>query len=243
MTLDVPKYENFSKVYDLFNDEMPYNLWLDIIKYYGENVNSILDIGSGTGTVLNALKVPRKVGIDNSLTMVEIAREKDPTSEYFCDDMTQFDLSESFDMIIATADVLNYAKDVTAFGDVLQNAYKHLNKGGIFIFDVHTEYKMKTDFNYELYSDSNDDVFYTWQTIPGEAELSVWHELTFFIKVQNDLYEKFEETHYQQTYKHSDILQLADEAGFTIHHSFSDFDVNNPLTEVAERNFYILKRL
>lgn len=243
MILAATKYQAFSKVYDLLNDEMPYNLWLDIINYYGKDAESILDIGAGTGTILSQLNAARKVGIDNSNTMVELAKEKDQTAVYLTEDMTDFNLNESFDLIIATADVLNYAQDQDAFSKVLKHAYQHLNENGMFIFDIHTEHKMKTDFNYELYSDSNDEVFYTWQTIPGEADLSVWHELTFFIKVQNELYEKFEETHYQQTYKHSQVLKMADEAGYTIHHSFSDFDIDNPLTEIAERNFYILKRL
>ena len=34
---------------------------------------------------------------------------------------------------------------------------------------------------------------------------------------------------------------MAISSDFTIHHTFSDFDIDNPITDLAERNFYILK--
>ena len=240
--LEASEYKIFAKVYDILNYDMPYNLWLDIINEVKGDAQSVLDIGAGTGEILKNLDVKRKLGIDNSEEMVNIARKNDPVSEYQVQDMVLMDLGETFELITATADVLNYAPSKEAFNAVLKNVYKHLAEDGVFVFDVHTEYKMQNDFNFELYSDSTDDIFYTWQTIPGEEELSVWHELTFFLRDSEDLYKKYEETHYQQTYKHSEILKMANDAGFIIDKSFSDFDITNVITEVAERNFYILKK-
>lgn len=240
--MEASEYKIFAKVYDILNYDMPYNLWLDIINEVKGDAQSVLDIGAGTGEILKNLDVKRKLGIDNSEEMVNIARKNDPVSEYQVQDMVLMNLGETFELITATADVLNYAPSKEAFNAVLKNVYKHLAEDGVFVFDVHTEYKMQNDFNFELYSDSTDDIFYTWQTIPGEEELSVWHELTFFIRNSEELYKKYEETHYQQTYKHSEILKMANDAGFIIDKSFSDFDITNVITEVAERNFYILKK-
>lgn len=240
--MEASEYKIFAEVYDILNYDMPYNLWLDIINEVKGDAASILDIGAGTGEILKMLRAKRKLGIDNSEEMIKIARENDPVSEYRVQDMVTMELDETFELITATADVLNYAPSRESFAAVLKNVYNHLSAGGVFIFDVHTEHKMQNDFNYELYSDSTDDIFYTWQTVPGEEELSVWHELTFFIRNSGDLYKKYEETHYQQTYKHSEILKMINEAGFIIDKSFSDFDITNVITEVAERNFYILKK-
>ena len=240
--LEASEYKTFAKVYDILNYDMPYNLWLDIITEVKGESSSVLDIGAGTGEVLKQIDAARKLGIDNSQGMINTAKVNDPSSEYILADMITMDLNESFDLIIATADVLNYAPSQAEFMQVLKNVRNHLNDGGTFLFDVHTEHKMLNDFNYELYSDSTDDIFYNWQTIPGEHALSVWHELTFFIKESADLYRKYEETHYQQTYKHSEILKMINDTGFTIDKSFSDFDTSNVITEVAERNFYIVKK-
>lgn len=240
--LKASEYKTFAKVYDILNYDMPYNLWLDIINEIKSGAESILDIGAGTGEILKKIDAERKVGIDNSPEMVKIAKVNDESSEYKVCDMVNMKLGESFDMITATADVLNYARSRADFTAVLKNVYAHLNDGGVFVFDVHTEHKMLNDFNYELYSDSTDDIFYTWQTIPGEEALSVWHEMTFFIRDTENLYKKYEETHFQQTYKHSEILKMVNDAGFIIDKTFSDFDITNVITEVAERNFYILKK-
>lgn len=240
--LEASEYKTFAKVYDILNYDMPYNLWLDIINQYSESAESVLDIGAGTGQVLKMIQVDKKIGIDNSEAMIDIASEYDTSSEYMRMDMRAFSLNQTFDLITATADVLNYAPSKADFSAVLDCAYNHLNSDGVFIFDVHSEHKMTNDFNYELYTDSNDDIFYTWQTIPGEQELSVWHELTFFIRNHGDLYKKYEETHYQQTYKHSEILKMIEDAGFILDKAFSDFDTTNVITEIAERNFYILKK-
>lgn len=240
--LEASEYRTFAKVYDILNYDMPYNLWLDIINEVKSDAESILDIGAGTGEILKKVDAERKLGIDNSPEMVKIAKANDVSSEYKVCDMMTMELAESFDIITATADVLNYAPSKADFTAVLKNVYAHLNDSGVFIFDVHTEHKMLNDFNYELYSDSTDDIFYTWQTVPGEEELSVWHEMTFFIRDTENLYKKYEETHYQQTYKHSEILKMVNEAGFIIDKTFSDFDITNVITEVAERNFYILKK-
>lgn len=240
--LAASEYKTFAKVYDILNYDMPYNLWLDIIEEVKGSSASILDIGAGTGEILKRIRAERKLGIDNSSAMIEMAQQNDPSSEYKLCDMMTMDLNESFDIVTATADVLNYAPSKTDFQKVLDNVYKHLNESGLFIFDVHTEYKMQNDFNYELYSDSTEDIFYNWQTVPGENDLSVWHELTFFIKESSDLYKKYEETHYQQTYKHSEILEMIKKSGYTVVKSFSDFDTSNVIADVAERNFYILKK-
>ncbi|WP_213810275.1 class I SAM-dependent methyltransferase [Jeotgalicoccus sp. WY2] len=239
--MEASEYKTFAKVYDILNYDMPYNLWLDIINEVKAGAESILDIGAGTGEILKALSAKRKLGIDNSLEMVKIAKENDASSEYKVSDMMTMKLDESFDMITATADVLNYAPSKKDFTTVLENVYAHLNEGGVFIFDVHTEHKMQNDFNFELFGQYR-RCFYTWQTVPGEEALSVWHELTFFIRNHENLYEKYEETHYQQTYKHSEILKIVNDAGFIIDKTFSDFDTTNVITEVAERNFYILKK-
>ncbi|MBP1667991.1 MAG: methyltransferase protein [Bacteroidetes bacterium] len=60
----------------------------------------VLEIGSGNGDLLNAVKPSRGVGIDFSEKMVALARKKYPGLEFLCMDGEQFSLPEKFDYIL-----------------------------------------------------------------------------------------------------------------------------------------------
>lgn len=76
------QYSDFSNVYDLFMDNVPYENWADMItktlKSHGISEGLVLDLGCGTGT-LTRLLADRgfdMIGIDSSEDMLMIAREK-----------------------------------------------------------------------------------------------------------------------------------------------------------------------
>ena len=71
----------------------------------------VLEIGAGTGDLLNALKPGRGVGIDISSKMIEIAQAKYPHLEWQVGDAENAPITEKFDYIIMS-DVLGYLEDV-----------------------------------------------------------------------------------------------------------------------------------
>ena len=77
------------------------------------------------------LSIDKKFGIDNSEEMIDLAKSHHTDAELYVQDMIDFELDERFDLIIATADVLNYAPSKEDFLKVLNQAYKHLNENGI----------------------------------------------------------------------------------------------------------------
>lgn len=234
------KYEAFSYLYNAMNYDIPYSLWLDIIHPYNKET-SILDIGCGTGEILKQLKADKKIGIDNSETMIEIAKNGDFTSDYYVKDMTDFQLNEQFDLITATVDVLNYVEDFDTFKKVIKNVYNHLNDDGVFIFDIHSESKVNALIEGEMFSDESDDFVYIWNTFKDD-ELSLYHELTFFIKNDDDTYNRYFETHYQKTFPHKTVLHVLESFDFTLLKTFSDFDPDGEIREYSERTFYIAKK-
>jgi SAM-dependent methyltransferase len=60
----------------------------------------VLEVGSGNGDLLNAIRPSRGVGIDFSENMVTLARKKYPHLEFLCLDGEQFSLTEKFDYIL-----------------------------------------------------------------------------------------------------------------------------------------------
>jgi SAM-dependent methyltransferase len=85
----------------------------------------------------------RTVGIDNSKGMLAIARQKAPKAKLLLRDITKFDLSQRFDAILCPFDTINHIPNFEGWKRVFANAHRHLNPGGVFIFDVNTEHKME----------------------------------------------------------------------------------------------------
>jgi SAM-dependent methyltransferase len=83
----------------------------------------VLELGSGSGDLLAALKPSRGVGIDLSPAMVEPARERHPELEFVQADVHSLDLNEKFDFIIGS-DLINDLWDVQqAFNVAARHAH------------------------------------------------------------------------------------------------------------------------
>lgn len=238
-------YRQFSMYYDELTYDMPYDLWLDIIHQYKDGRKSVLDIGCGTGNLTRLLDFESVSAFDQSELMVTEAKKKETGNiEYFTDDMRYFELDRKFDVICATVDVLNYCQDPDELMQVFGQVKNHLDEDGVFIFDIHSVFKMENELNDVTYSDETEHITYIWHAIAGEAPLSVVHEMTFFVNDSEDseLYRRFSETHRQRTYKHKDMLKMIDDAGLKIELAFSDFNMENAVTDVCERIFYVVKK-
>jgi ubiquinone/menaquinone biosynthesis C-methylase UbiE len=96
--------------------------WIERNWYYHEQIahslsffvpanSSVLEIGSGTGELLNALKPRRGLGIDISQAMTDIAQRKYPHLEFRIDDVEALQTDEKFDYIVLS-DVIGFLNDV-----------------------------------------------------------------------------------------------------------------------------------
>jgi SAM-dependent methyltransferase len=73
--------------------------------------SSVLQIGSGTGVLLNSLKPKHGLGLDVSPAMVKIARHKYPQLEFRVDDVENLETNEKFDYVVLS-DVIGFLSDV-----------------------------------------------------------------------------------------------------------------------------------
>ena len=98
------------------------DFWLKKSRFYHQEVENflrfiipankkVLDIGSGTGDLLAALKPVRGVGIDIAEKMTEIARSKYPHLEFITADAQSLPGQEKFDYIILS-DLIGHLEDV-----------------------------------------------------------------------------------------------------------------------------------
>ena len=86
-------YTSFAQVYDLFMDNVPYEEWCEYLKEqlssYGIEDGLILDLGCGTGKMTRRMADfgYDMIGVDNSMEMLEIAREFDESEIAYSEDI------------------------------------------------------------------------------------------------------------------------------------------------------------
>lgn len=104
----------------------------------------ILDLGSGTGLCGEIFKTYARtlIGVDLSIKMLDVAREKNIYTDLIVEDVTQFLKTKKsiYDLIIA-GDVLVYIGDLSV---LFQHVSTALKPNGIFVFN--TEISDATDF-------------------------------------------------------------------------------------------------
>lgn len=114
------------------------------INRYNKNTRSVLELGCGTGNNLLTLgKSMELTGIDISGEMLNIAKRKLPRCSFYRQDIRDFSFNKKFDLIICLYDTLNHILLFSEWKKIFKNVNNHLNKGGLFIFDINTLAKLE----------------------------------------------------------------------------------------------------
>lgn len=132
----------FSRVYDAFGwnyyPEAFAELLLGWIRKNDMDVQSMLDIGCGTGVLCSILYEHgiRAQGMDLSSGMIAMAREKYPELVFEQGNMITYESDRRFDLVTSTCDAMNHILDPGDFAQVLRHVHGYLEPGGHFLFDL-----------------------------------------------------------------------------------------------------------
>lgn len=139
----------------------------------GADISSVLDVGCGTGSISIplALKGYDVTGIDLSGDMLAVAHEKSLTQhasvQFLQQDMTEIDGLPEFDAAVIFCDSLNYLLTEEKVAAAFQSIYRHLKENGLFLFDVHSLYKIHNIFSGNTFAENAEEVSYIWQCYEG----------------------------------------------------------------------------
>ncbi|MGN0817958.1 MAG: class I SAM-dependent methyltransferase [Candidatus Coproplasma sp.] len=213
-------YSALGSWFEYLNRDCGYEQWsqylIDRLKALGVGLNGV-DIGCGNGYFTRALyKAGYNVfGVDISPQMLSVARQKAAKegvrSEFLLGDITKLKLNGKVDFAIAVNDCINYVppeKLKSAFARV----YSALNRGGAFLFDISSEYKLRNILGENVFCEDGEDISYIW--FNTQTERGVVMELTFFIRGNDGRYERVEERHEQFAHSEEDIISALKAAGF-----------------------------
>ncbi len=245
-------YERFAYVYDYLMQDVPYDGWLKYVNKqasdYSIQGKKVLDIACGTGEL--SLKLAAEgydvTGVDLSQDMLMVAQEKasalNEKIHLFQQDMSELDSLGEYDIITIFCDSLNYLENEQDVKNTFKSVYAHLKQDGLFLFDVHSIFKMTQIFINQTFTLSDEQVSYIWDCFPGEVPNSVEHELTFFVKDEETRqYERVEELHKQRTYPILTLKKWLINSGFDVLNITADLTEESP-SDQSERIFFSCKK-
>lgn len=242
-------YGEFAKIYDeLINEDINYDEMVKrILEICSDNnieFNDYLDIACGTGNVTIRIAEHFKniYGVDLSEDMLREAFEKFKAArikgKIICQDMTELSLNNKFDLITSVLDSTNYIIDLDGLKSYFKGVHDHLKDDGLFIFDVNSYYKLSEILGNNIYTYSEEEVFYTWENVFEDNLLSMF--LTFFVK-KGELYERFEEEHLERAYTETELEKVLESVNLNVIGKFDGY-TSNDVQANSERIVYIVKK-
>ncbi len=218
-------YSVFPRIYDPIMEHINFQSWTNFILQSIEPSypQSLLDIGCGTGSLLKEFpEISKKVGLDRSKKMLEMAMFRYPYADYIQADMDNFQVSSLFDLIVCTHDSLNYLTDPASLESHFQCVWNSLESKGHYFFDISSEYNLKRNFHNQTIRESYGNTSILWENSYNPSSREITSTLTFEVNERNGT-EYFQEIHVQRFYPNEEIIQIAEKVGFEILRVGSDY--------------------
>lgn len=245
------KYNIFARYYDRLTENIDYRqraqYFSRVFKRYGKDPQTIIDVACGTGSLGFALLDLgySVIGVEESPDMLVEAAAKltgETGGIFFLNQtMQELDIGKAADGAICALDSVNHLED---FSDVLEAFLQvslSLAPGGIFVFDVNTEYKHEqiladNTFVYEL-----DELFLCWQNeyYPEEKLTDIY--LDFFLLNNNGSYTREQEYFSERFYSQKELEFALNQAGFRLLDVFGEDSFNPPAAD-EQRLIYVAQK-
>lgn len=239
-------------LYDHLMNTVPYRDWVAYLKQLLSRSHArprtVLDLACGTGTVsqLLACEGMKVTGVDISEGMIKEARRKSELEgrivDYHVQDAGELDLPGlRFDLCISLFDSLNYITDPEHLRSAIYRVYSHLNRKGLFIFDLNTEYALKNRFFDQDNLNSDDELKYDWASEYDTKTRICAVKMKFWHRREDGTEKEFVETHWQYAYSTEEITTMLADAGFEnieIFHAYT----TRPATRTSDRLFFVCNK-
>jgi SAM-dependent methyltransferase len=243
---DVEPYSALPSIYDAVMRHVDYAGWAEfvteLIDTYAPSSSRILELGCGTGELARHLLRGtgfQYQGLDASAGMIGVAREKlseFPGVTVEIADFTEFEVRESFDVVLLLYDGLNYLLDKSAIGSMMRRVRRALSVGGAFIVDQSTPANSLNNADFFEDRGAVGEVRYVRES-RFDADTGLHH--TIFDIVQAGT--RLREHHVQRAYEIGEIERAAIEAGFQVEAALDGLTTKHA-TESSERVHWVLRR-
>ena len=242
-------YEALAASYDRLTNDIPYaelvQYYRSLLTLYGKTPETVLDLACGTGSlaVLLAQEGYAVLGVDASEQMLTEAYEKAMALEhppYFIHQkMQRLRLPQPVDLVVCCLDGINYLTQPADCRETFRRVYSALNPGGLFVFDINSECKLR-GLDGQVFLDEDDDVYCVWRADFDEETRICSYGMDVFQR-QGRLWRRSSELHEEYAYTVGELTAWLEAAGFVKIKTFGDRSLNAPETD-AQRIFLAAER-
>lgn len=159
---------------------------------------------------------------------------------YLLQDMREFELYGTVDAVVSICDSMNYIVKDEDLKQVFSLVNNYLEEHGLFIFDMNTVYKYREVLAQNTIAENRDECSFIWDNYYDEETGINQYDLTLYVQEEEDLFRRFDETHYQRAYELETVKRLLAEAGMEFVTAYDAF-TRKPVKEDSER-IYVVAR-
>ena len=242
-------YIDFASFYDRLMSDCDYDARCEYIlrlfDRFGNKPKLTLDLACGTGNFTYRMieKGIDVIGVDMSAEMLNIAREKadDATTLplFLCQKANELDLYGTVDSCICMLDSVNHITDYDELCDSFKKVSLFMEKDGLFIFDVNTEYKHSCVLADNTFVTDDGELYTVWSNECDGNTVNII--LDFFVK-DGEVYRRFTEEFSERAYSDDELKNALQSAGFEMVAIYGDISFSEP-SDDEERKIIVARKI
>jgi hypothetical protein len=120
-------------------------------------------------------------------------------------------------------------------------AANYLNPGGVMVFDMNTEHKLREILGGNTYVSEDDGIYYVWQSEFCEDTKICEFELNFFCEQPDGTYIRFDEFQEERAYSPDEISDMVRAAGLNVSGIYKPFEFVT-FSDNDERIFFVISK-
>lgn len=162
---------------------------------------------------------------------------------YLNQDMREFELYGTVAAVVSICDSMNYITEKEDLLTTFKLVRNYLDPGGVFIFDMNTPYYYRKKLGEQTICENRDEGSFIWENYYDPDTKINEFDMTIYIRRNADdagheLYERFEETHFQRAYSIAEVKALLKKAGLKDIKVYKAFTKDIP-DSVTERVYFV----
>lgn len=244
-------YGEFAYYYDALTKNAEYEkraeLIASLLKKYGGEPGILLDAACGTGTMaeLFAGMGYEVIGVDSSEEMLGEALNKKFESGsdilYLNQDLRELDLYGSIRYAVCCLDSLNHMPGRESLARAIRSIGFFMEKDGIFVFDVNTEYKHARVLADNAFVFETEEVYCVWRNAWDDKENRTDIHLDLFVPCEEGGYDRAEEDFSEYFYSDETLRDCLEKADLRVEAVLAE-DGGEPKPD-EERVYYVCRKM